>query len=259
MAEPTKSIDASGASPQTSFEAERPGARRTPRGPEDASSASTPVSRPGMCPSCLDQAERQTARQMRLTYLQAAHAFVAAVEAKDPYTREHSFTTCNHAVGLALRLKLPISRLVPLRTAALLHDIGKIGIPDAILNKPGPLTPAEFNEVKRHPQLATDILRHTRFFKDELPIILHHHEWYDGSGYPAGLVGADIPFEARILGVADAVEAMFARRSYKGGYSIQRVRQELVKCSGSQFDPRVADTAIQWLDSQPERFAPHAP
>ncbi len=258
MAEPTKSIGDLVVSPQTSLEAERPGGSCTPRAAEDPCSWSTEVSPTSMCPSCLDRAAKHTACQMRLTYLQAAHAFVAAVEAKDPYSREHSFTTCYYAVGLALRLKLPTSRLVPLRTAALLHDIGKIGIPDAILNKPGPLTPADFDEVKRHPQLATDILRHTRFFEDELPIILHHHERYDGTGYPAGLVGADIPLEARILCVADAMEAMFARRSYKSGYSIQRVRRELVECSGRQFDPRVAQAAIKWLDSQPERFVPRA-
>jgi HD-GYP domain-containing protein (c-di-GMP phosphodiesterase class II) len=217
--------------------------------------AARPAPRPGLCAACLDEAERSTARRMRWTHLESARALAAAVEAKDPFTREHSSVVCDYALGLALRLKLPKSRLRVLRVAALLHDIGKIGVPDAVLQKPGPLTPTEFKLIKRHPRLATTILRHASFFENALPIILHHHEWFDGSGYPEGLAGNDIPQEARILGVADALDAMLSPRSYKVGYSIQRVRRELIAFSGRQFDPQVAAVAVRWLDRQPRRFA----
>lgn len=189
--------------------------------------------------------------------LESARALAAAVEAKDPCTRRHSDTVSEYAVELGSRLKLPSSRLEALRIASLLHDIGKIGVPDAILQKPGPLTKAEFDLIKLHPRSATDILGHTSLFQNELPIILHHHEWYDGSGYPDGKSGHNIPFEARILNVADALDAMLSSRSYKAEHTLPHIRAELIACSGRQFDPRVVSVAIRWLDSQPEQFIRH--
>jgi len=228
---------------------------RHSRGGSGASSSVAPPARiDGMCPSCLEHARAHTEGRLRLMYWQSARALAAAVEAKDRYARAHTATVSNYAIELGARMKLPRARLTTLRLASFLHDIGKIGVPDAILQKPGPLTAAEFDVIKRHPRWATDILQHATFFADELPIILHHHEWYDGSGYPAGLAGESIPLEARILAVADALDAMFSYRSYKAGYSVRHVRRELTQCSDRQFDPEVVSVAIEWLDTDPERF-----
>ncbi|MCP4592256.1 MAG: HD-GYP domain-containing protein [bacterium] len=209
---------------------------------------------PSGCRSCAVAAVDCVARRKRLTYLQSARALTAAVEAKDPFVRRHSSTVSRYAVGLATRLGLPADQRETLRIAAYLHDIGKIAVPDSILRKRGSLTDAEFVAIKRHPRTSADILRHASFFEDELPIILHHHERFDGSGYPDGLAGERIPLGARILGVADAMDAMLARRRYKPGYPIGRVREELFTHSGTQFDPRIAAVAVKWLDTEPRQF-----
>lgn len=197
---------------------------------------------------------RAAALQQRLMYLESAQALAATVEAKDPYTRRHSAKVSEYTVGLARRMKLPAEELDSLRTAAMLHDIGKIGIPDAVLRKPGPLTPAEFELIKEHPAMAAGILRHTSFFERERPIVLHHHERFDGRGYPAGLAGEAIPLGARILCVADALDAMLSPRSYKRGYALATVRRELQRCAGHQFDPRIAELALAWLEDCPGNF-----
>ena len=139
------------------------------------------------------------------------------------------------------------ARLESLTAASLLHDVGKIGVPDAILTKPGPLSGEEFEIVKRHPQTAVDILGEVSFLADVKPIILHHHERFDGGGYPAGLRGDDIPFGSRIIAVADAIDTMLSPRTYKAAYSLDRVREELSAGSGSQFDPQVVGVALQTL------------
>ena len=136
----------------------------------------------------------------------------------------------------------------------MLHDIGKIGVPDHILSKPGKLTDAEFAVVRRHPVMAVQILEHASFLRGELQIIQHHHERWDGGGYPDGLAGERIPFGARILHVADAMDAMFSVRSYKEGYTRERVVAELRRCEGTQFDPRVVVVALAWLDRYPDRI-----
>ena len=140
------------------------------------------------------------------------------------------------------------------RTAGLLHDIGKIGVPDHILTKPGKLTEAEWQVIKRHPLMAVQILEHASFLRAELPIILYHHERWDGNGYPEGLAGVRIPLGARILNVCDAMDAMFSRRAYKEGYSKERVIDELTKGAGTQFDPQVAAAAIAWIQSNTEEI-----
>lgn len=187
-------------------------------------------------------------QQLRTTYVESTRALVAAVEAKDPYTREHSLAVATYAEAIGKRMKLHAPMLETLRAAALLHDVGKIGVPDAILTKPGPLTPEEFDIVKRHPETSVEILGHVSFLTDERPLILHHHERYDGRGYPAGLSGDQTPIGARILTVADALDTMFSSRSYKRAYDLNRVRRELASQAGRQFDPAVVEVTLRWLD-----------
>jgi len=187
-------------------------------------------------------------RSLQRTCLESIETLIATVEAKDPYTRRHSLTVSTYCEALGRRLAMPAAQVESLRKAAILHDIGKIGIPDAVLRKPGALTPDEFELVKRHPRVACDILRPASFLSDELPIILHHHERFDGKGYPDGLSGAAIPLGARVLAVADAIDTMLSSRSYKSPFTPDQVRSELARCSGTQFDPQIASAAIQWLD-----------
>lgn len=195
-------------------------------------------------------AER-VATTLRQTYLETTRALVATVEARDPFTQRHSRTVSLYCEVIASRLGLSAERMESLRTAALLHDIGKIGIPDVILQKPGPLNDEEFEIVKRHPGIAIEILGHASFLSAELPIILHHHESFDGSGYPYGLAGDEIPLESRVLAVADAVDTMLSPRSYKRPYTRTHVQEELTTGAGSQFDPEVARVAHEWLGSMP--------
>jgi len=178
---------------------------------------------------------------------ESAHALVAAVEAKDPLTRDHSLTVASISEALGRRMQLAQGLLDTLRIAALLHDVGKIAVPDAILNKPGPLTSEEFDIVKTHPARAVEILRPMRHLSAARRIILHHHERFDGNGYPAGLRGKRIPLGSRILGVADAMDAMLSARSYKAAYDVERVGQELRTGAGRQFDPAVTTVALRWL------------
>ncbi|MEE8400284.1 MAG: HD domain-containing phosphohydrolase, partial [Desulfobacterales bacterium] len=140
---------------------------------------------------------------------------------RDPHTRAHSVTVCTYAETIARRMGLGSAMIETLRAAALLHDIGKIGIPDTILTKPGPLTDEEYDIVKHHPQIAIDILQHASYLENERPLILHHHERFDGTGYPDKLKGDEIPIGARILAMADALDVMFSSRSYKPPYTLE--------------------------------------
>jgi putative nucleotidyltransferase with HDIG domain len=185
---------------------------------------------------------------LRSTQVDSMLALLAAVDAKDSYTRGHSMTVSAYVDAMAGRMDLRASARRVLQASALLHDIGKIGVPDGILNKPGPLSRAEFEVMKRHPQTAVEILYSMRSLSDHRRIILHHHERYDGGGYPSGLRGEDIPLGSRILAVADTVDTMLSRRPYKAPMSAGRVRAELVAQAGIQFDPAVVSVALCWLD-----------
>jgi HD-GYP domain-containing protein (c-di-GMP phosphodiesterase class II)/DNA-binding response OmpR family regulator len=198
-------------------------------------------------------------QQLRSTYVESTRALVAAVEAKDPCTRAHSMTVATYAEAIGKRMGLPAGLIKTLRAAATLHDVGKIGVPDAILTKTGPLTDDEFAVVKRHPETGLEILGHVSFLTDERPLILHHHERYDGTGYPCGLAGDQIPVGARVLAVADALDAMLSRRSYKEAYDVARVRRELAVESGRQFDPAIAAQTLRWLQQAPEELATITP
>ena len=194
---------------------------------------------------------QQARQQLKLTYVESTRALVNAVEAKDPYTQRHSLTVSHVAEALGACLDMPANQIDSLKIAAMLHDVGKIGVPGTILRKPGRLNASEYRTVQEHPQTALQILGHATFLTGELPLILHHHERFDGQGYPAGLSGEDIPFGARVLAVADSMDAMFAHRSYKQPLSIEQARTELNKHAGQQWDPGVVEAALDWLDTEP--------
>jgi HD-GYP domain-containing protein (c-di-GMP phosphodiesterase class II) len=186
--------------------------------------------------------------QLRQSYLESTRALVAAVEARDPYTHDHSQRVGHYAKTIAIRLNLSQREISRIETAAILHDIGKIGIPDSILRKTEKLLPDEFDVIRGHPSIGVKILGHTTYLRRELPIILHHHEQFDGSGYPDGLVGEKIPIGARVLAAADALDAMLSRRAYRPALTMREARGELERHRGTQFDPTVVDVLLDWLD-----------
>jgi putative nucleotidyltransferase with HDIG domain len=173
--------------------------------------------------------------------LSIIYALAATVDAKDSYTYGHSRKVSEYAVAIAEAYKLTQERISTIRAASLLHDIGKVGVPDSILNKKTPLTEEEWKPIKAHPELGVEILRHVIDLVNCLPAILHHHEQHDGSGYPAGLSGGGIPLEARILAVADAYDAMTSPRPYHKPLSLEEAIKELKRCAGKQFDPEVVE------------------
>lgn len=176
--------------------------------------------------------------------LNTIYALAATIEARDPYTYGHSRKVRAYAVALAESLGLPSDKVAVIGHAALLHDIGKIGVIDQILKKKGKLEPEEYNSIKSHPQLSKTIVEHISMLAPCIPAILHHHERYDGTGYPAGLKGEAIPLEARILAIADAFDAMTSLRPYRAPLSFKEAINELKRCSGSQFDPALVEKFI---------------
>jgi len=181
----------------------------------------------------LTAAEAET----RAAYLGTIRALAAALDARDPYTAGHSERVSQMSVVIARQLRLPEQEVAIIRLGALLHDIGKIGLADDILQKLTPLTPEEFEQIKRHPALGARILRQVSFLEPHLPIVELHHERPDGHGYPFGLRGNDIPLAARIVHVADAYDAMTSARAYRPARAPAAAVAELRLYSGTQFDP----------------------
>jgi len=167
-----------------------------------------------------------------------------ALESKDKYTSGHSERVAEYAVALANALGLDKASKVSLWRAAILHDTGKIGIPDAILNKPTSLTDEEWQVMKSHPERGETICSKLKFAQEILPVIRHHHERYDGKGYPDGLKGDKIPYLARIVAIADMVDAVISQRPYRTAQSLAIALQELKKYKGTQFDPVLADAFL---------------
>jgi diguanylate cyclase (GGDEF)-like protein/putative nucleotidyltransferase with HDIG domain len=174
------------------------------------------------------------------------------VDLRDPYVLGHSKQVARYAVLMAKKLGLHPKQVELVRKAGLLHDIGKLGVSESILLKPDHLTPAEHNIVKQHSLLGAELLENSRSLNELTPIIRHHHEYYDGRGYPDRLKGTEIPIEARILAVADAVEAMASDRPYRHGMTAQEILEELNKNAGTQFDPRVVKAFVQIARSEKE-------
>ncbi len=167
------------------------------------------------------------------------------IDAKSPWTRGHSERVTALALRLARRFGLDGERLKDFEIGCLLHDIGKIGTYEDILNKPGKLTPEETAQLQKHPIKGAEILSNIRQLEHIVPVVRHHHEFYDGGGYPDGLKGEAIPFEARILSVADTVDAMASDRPYRKGLPMDVIFGELTRCSGRQFDPQVVETFLE--------------
>lgn len=172
-------------------------------------------------------------------YVRSIDALIKALEAKDFYTRGHSQRVTMYSVAIGKSMQLPEERIELLRQAAVLHDLGKIGVREEILNKPGKLTEEEFKEITLHPEVAIRILEPIPFFRPLLPAILHHHERFDGRGYPRGLAGNDVPLESRIMAVADTFDAMTSTRAYRKALSLEAANAEILRCSGAQFDPEI--------------------
>lgn len=182
-------------------------------------------------------------------YASTIYALAAAIDAKDHYTFDHSKNVSYYSTELAYEIGLGEDTVEIIREAALLHDIGKIGISESVLNKPGSLTDEEYNVMKSHVENSVNIIRHLPSLDYVIPAVIGHHEWYNGKGYPRRIAGEDIPLSARILCIADCFDAMISLRPYKAPYSIEYAKNELLKLSGKQFDPRLVTAFLGLLES----------
>jgi HD-GYP domain-containing protein (c-di-GMP phosphodiesterase class II) len=171
----------------------------------------------------------------------------ARLERRDPYTLGHSVRVTEVARSIAARLGCDVDDLVAIELGGPLHDLGKLAIRDDVLLKPGSLDEAELEEIRRHPEAGVDMIRDVPELRPAVPCVLHHHERWDGGGYPHGLVGAAIPRPARILAVADAFDAMTSTRSYRRARPVAAAVAELERCAGAQFDPRMVDALVRAL------------
>ena len=206
----------------------------------------------------LERMVKERTDQLRKLFFKSITSLAQALEARDKWTRGHSKRVAEISVKIGEEIGLSREDLEQLDLAGQLHDIGKIGIPDEILRKPGPLTPEEFRVVKEHPEIGYQILK--PLFEERpglesgsdinvLEVILHHHERFDGTGYPSGLKGEEIPLGSRILLVADAYEAMTSDRPYRKALPLKRAIEEIRRNAGTQFDPQIAELFI-WMCSK---------
>ena len=191
----------------------------------------------------------ETYEKLERAYLDSIQTLRYTVEAKDPYTRGHSDRVSAFAVVLGKYLGLSEADLRTLEVGGLFHDIGKIGIPDSILLKQAKLTDDEYSEIKNHPSIGAHILCNAAIFQDIIPIVKHHHERYDGRGYPSQLKGEEIPYLARITAVVDTFDAMTSKRTYRNAIPLEDVKAEIERCSGTQFDPEIAKTFLDILNN----------
>ena len=182
--------------------------------------------------------------EQRLSFIGTIRAMSGALDAKDRYTRGHSDRVAYMSAEIARAIGFSDEEVERVRIAGIVHDVGKIGVPESVLCKPGRLTDDEFEMIKKHPEIGHQILEGIPGLKDILPGVLYHHERYDGKGYPHGLAGDDIPLLARIMAVADTFDAMSSNRAYRSKMPREVVLAEIAKCAGSQFDPRVAEAFL---------------
>ena len=188
---------------------------------------------------------RQAYRVLKKAHFDSVKVLAEAIDAKDPYTRGHSDRVRRMSLKIAGHLGFLEERLESLEYGALLHDIGKIGIKDEVLQKPGALNPGEYQYIQEHALIGVKIVEGIDFFKDKIPMIRCHHEYFDGSGYPDGLVGETIPLEARIITVPDAFDAMASLRPHRRAMPLEEVLMELEKGRAKQFDPEVLEIFLR--------------
>ena len=185
--------------------------------------------------------------QIRSNYLSTTKALIFAIDASDSYTKGHCDRIANIMKHVTDNMAIPINEAELWCTACSLHDIGKIGITQSILRKPASLTPAETVEIQQHSVIGYNILRPVEFLKDVLPIILHHHERYDGLGYPSGLSGKDIPIGARVLAILDSYDAIISNRPYRRGLPHAQAMEELRRNMHTQFDPDIFPVVLKTI------------
>lgn len=195
-----------------------------------------------------------TYEKLEKAYLESVETLRYTVEAKDPYTRGHSDRVSAYSVLIGEKLGLSEDDIKTLKIGGLFHDVGKIGVPDAILQKDSKLTDDEYSEIKNHPSIGAHILSTASIFKDIIPIVKHHHEKYDGTGYPSKLKGEEIPYLARIAAIADSFDAMTSRRTYRNSLPLETVIAEIRRCKGTQFDPEIADVFLDMLENDYDKI-----
>lgn len=197
---------------------------------------------------------KDTNEKLEQAYLESIQTVRYTVEAKDTYTRGHSDRVSEYSILIGKRVGLSEEQLKTLRIGGLFHDVGKIGVPDAILQKDAKLTDEEYSEIKNHPSIGAHILSTASIFKELVPIVKHHHERYDGHGYPSQLKGEDIPYLARIAAIADSFDAMTSKRTYRDSLPLDVVIEEFKRCRGTQFDPELDDVFLDILENHFEEI-----
>jgi len=186
-------------------------------------------------------------REVKQNFFSTTEALLLAIDAKDSYTAGHSKRVSSLIAFIAKKLGFKKSKIDALRYGALLHDIGKIGISDKILTKPGQLSEEEFSDIKKHPETGFKILEPIDFLKESLPNVRYHHEWFNGSGYPKGLKGSEIPDEAAILSIVDMYDGLVTDRPYRKKYSPEQAREIILQRKNTQFPPALTDKIIPFI------------
>jgi len=189
-------------------------------------------------------------KQSKQGLSESIFAFAKTLELKDHYTGEHVENTVHFATAVAKELNLPKEDVELIEQAAMLHDLGKIGISESILLKKGKLNKKEFEEIKKHPQIGADIIRPIQFLHELIPLIFYHHERWDGKGYPSGIKGEDIPLGARVIAIADVYQALISDRPYHKAFTKSAAIEIIKKSSGTQFDPQVVSAFLKVVDKK---------
>jgi PAS domain S-box-containing protein/putative nucleotidyltransferase with HDIG domain len=190
-----------------------------------------------------------SAQELEDSYISTVKVLAAAIDARDPFTLGHSTRVAKLSVKIGEALGLSRHELEDLEVASLFHDVGKLKTPDFVLLKEGSLSPMEYREMSEHPEHGAEILSRAKSLQKYIPAVRHHHEWYNGKGYPDGLRGEDIPLHAAIIAVTDSFDAMTSSRPYKNPRSHEDALRELVRCSGVQFAPRIVEVFLEVIES----------